>query len=700
MMEIGNHVRIKISEIKPFRYSVRAPDDEDLKDLIESIKQQGLLEPIIVRPTKEGYEVVAGNRRLAACRYLGWRTIPCIIRNLSDREAYEVMLIENVQRRSFNPIQEAEAYKRYVEEYGWGGIRELAKRIGKSEAHISHMLKLLEFPNEVIKEIKKCKISPAVAYELINLRDDEQIRLISMVVQHKLSRRDIRRIKKLRKSGFKFEDALRLVRIEGLEGGRNFKLDVMNKAIAILKFAMMEMDELIKKSHESEDLRRTLFNFRLSLHRLIDLAIVEKKWYKHEGIIPSLDPSRMKSKTIKTSIGRGTVELNLLIWTGPISRSLINFSRNFCHENPNIKINMLKLGRKSLYEMLIDEIVKEKNTYDIITYAMAWRPLFSPFLYDLNELLDDDEPYIEDFLKCVMTKFGKHDNSLVGIPIIIDPYVIYYRKDLFEDKEVKREFKRIYGEDLRPPETWEEVLTLCDFFNRTKKVSGLLYPSTQYNLPYSFANFMGDLRKRYISIYGPIPEDYGIFFDENKKPLLDSEIGIKAVDRMLFVKKYSEKGVDVTYDEALNRFNQGNAAMLLHWFSAIPQLTLPKDRIGIIEVPGYAPLVGGWCIAINKESRYPIEALKFIKYVTSIEAQILSFKRYYIGPSRISVYKRLYQDKLLRVVRNSISDMVHLPLVNQVEHLNNILGKGLFKILNGGDKYRILRQINREFILP
>ena len=107
-------------------------------ELTSSIRQQGLLEPIVVRPLDDGFEVVAGNRRLDACKKAGMRKISCNILYLSDKEAYEVSLIENVQHKTLDAIEEAEAFKSYVEEYGYGGESELASRIGKSQqVHIS-----------------------------------------------------------------------------------------------------------------------------------------------------------------------------------------------------------------------------------------------------------------------------------------------------------------------------------------------------------------------------------------------------------------------------------------------------------------------------------------------------------------------------------------------------------------------------------
>src|SRR3972149_7197149 len=150
---------VKMRKTHPAQRSLRS-DLGDLDELMASISKVGLLQPIVVRPVEEGYEVVAGNRRFEACRRLGWIKIPCHIVELDDKEAFEVSLVENVQRNMLNPVEEAEAFRRYVEDYGWGGVSELARQIGKSQVYVSKRLRLLSLPKEVRAGIARRNISP------------------------------------------------------------------------------------------------------------------------------------------------------------------------------------------------------------------------------------------------------------------------------------------------------------------------------------------------------------------------------------------------------------------------------------------------------------------------------------------------------------------------------------------------------------
>jgi ParB family chromosome partitioning protein len=117
-----------------------------MEELQTSIEEKGLLHPIVVRVDDDGYEVVAGNRRFVACKQLGWKRITCHILELDDKNAFETSSIENLQHRTLNAVEEAFSYKKYIEEYEWSGVSELARKIGKSHSYVSNRIRLLELP--------------------------------------------------------------------------------------------------------------------------------------------------------------------------------------------------------------------------------------------------------------------------------------------------------------------------------------------------------------------------------------------------------------------------------------------------------------------------------------------------------------------------------------------------------------------------
>ena len=142
--------QIEMKMIRPSQFAIRDKFQRshlDCEALVNSIREHGLLQPILIRPLEHGFEIVAGHRRFQACRTLRWRFIPSKIRELSDKQAYEIQLTENIQRKSMDPIEEAEAFRRYVIDFGWGGVSELARKIGKSEEYVSHHMQLLKLPD-------------------------------------------------------------------------------------------------------------------------------------------------------------------------------------------------------------------------------------------------------------------------------------------------------------------------------------------------------------------------------------------------------------------------------------------------------------------------------------------------------------------------------------------------------------------------
>ena len=133
MEQIDNSIiePIELNMIRPSKFAVRhspSTNDPEILLLKTSILQHGLLQPIVIRPLDNGFELVAGHRRFTACKSLRWRFISCKIRDMSDKQAYEIQLTENIQRKSMDPIEEAESYQKYVNEFGWGGISELSKK--------------------------------------------------------------------------------------------------------------------------------------------------------------------------------------------------------------------------------------------------------------------------------------------------------------------------------------------------------------------------------------------------------------------------------------------------------------------------------------------------------------------------------------------------------------------------------------------
>lgn len=186
---------LDISELRPNPYQPRKVfNDESLTELANSIKEHGVFQPIIVKKSIKGYEIVAGERRYRACKLAGLEKIPAIIRQFTDEQMMEIALLENLQRENLSAIEEAEAYRRMIESLDITQ-EELSKRIGKSRSHITNMLGLLRLPEEVQLEVANGKISMGHARVLSKLENEDRIiELAHQIIEEKLPVREIEAI--------------------------------------------------------------------------------------------------------------------------------------------------------------------------------------------------------------------------------------------------------------------------------------------------------------------------------------------------------------------------------------------------------------------------------------------------------------------------------------------------------------------------
>ena len=188
-------VELRINDIEPNKEQPRKHfKQEKLEALAESIIQHGVIQPIIVKKEDEGYNIIAGERRWRAAKLAGLRTIPSIIKDISSRETMEIALIENLQREDLNPIEEAEAYQKLMEEHGLTQ-EALSKVVGKSRAAIANSVRLLSLTDKIREMLIEELLTPGHARTLINIEDEEkQQSLADDIVERKLSVRDAEKL--------------------------------------------------------------------------------------------------------------------------------------------------------------------------------------------------------------------------------------------------------------------------------------------------------------------------------------------------------------------------------------------------------------------------------------------------------------------------------------------------------------------------
>jgi ParB family chromosome partitioning protein len=238
---------------------------ENLEELAESIKKHGLLQPIVVRPRQHGFEIVAGTRRLAAVKMLRMRKVTCHVIELSDKEAYEVAIVENVQHKTLNPIEEAIAFKKYVERHGWGGVTELANRIGKSQEFVSKRIQLLRLPERIQQEIIRQRITHSAGLEMLPLEKNDMEEIADVLISKHLTRNDVRNIIKMSRNSEEYGE-------KSVTGcAQEIYIDnALRKSIAVMKSTLVNFDDIINNVGDDWVIWELLMQYRMLIHGDID----------------------------------------------------------------------------------------------------------------------------------------------------------------------------------------------------------------------------------------------------------------------------------------------------------------------------------------------------------------------------------------------------------------------------------------------
>lgn len=195
--EKQEQTKINIDQIRPNPYQPRKVfDDTALQELSQSIKQHGVFTPILVKKSIQGYDLIAGERRLRASKLAGMSDIPAIIVDLNDQEMMEIALLENIQRENLNGIEEAKAYEQLIQRLNYTQ-EQLANRVGKSREHITNTLRLLKLPEDVQEYVVQKKLSMGHVRALIGLKDEDTIRKIAkQAIEQGLSVRKVEQLVK------------------------------------------------------------------------------------------------------------------------------------------------------------------------------------------------------------------------------------------------------------------------------------------------------------------------------------------------------------------------------------------------------------------------------------------------------------------------------------------------------------------------
>lgn len=192
--------KVDINDVIPREDQPRKVFDiESLKELSESIKEHGVLQPVLVRPSGKKYEIIAGERRYRAAKLANLESLPVVIKEVTDNEAMEIALIENLQREDLSIVEEALAYKGMIEDFGYIQ-EEVAKKVGKSRTHVANTIRILKLPDEVLQMLEDKKITAGHARTLLSINNpQEQIEAAKKIATENISVREAEQKAKKRK---------------------------------------------------------------------------------------------------------------------------------------------------------------------------------------------------------------------------------------------------------------------------------------------------------------------------------------------------------------------------------------------------------------------------------------------------------------------------------------------------------------------
>lgn len=289
-------------------------------------------------------------------------------------------------------------------------------------------------------------------------------------------------------------------------------------------------------------------------------------------------------------------------------------------------------------EQFTDKLQLDMNNtqrYDVVLAPIAFLHSYaaSDKIEPLQKLIDDyaGQSYdTGDFLESLFQTYGMYQGELCAIPYKPDVELLFYRKDLFEDENLKAKYKEKYNTELKVPETNEELLQTAEFFTKSSN------PDSPVDYGYSTNMLKGCTRLLFVNRGG---DDV----DENQKPNMNNEQGITALNTILKLQKFAPKEwMQMGWDEANKFFANGNAAMMEQWpglwQSCQADDSAVKDKIGVAAAPGKSPVLGGWGVGIAAGSKNKELAWKFVEFITSKDGELLKIENT-MDPCRKSTYE-------------------------------------------------------------
>ncbi len=352
--------------------------------------------------------------------------------------------------------------------------------------------------------------------------------------------------------------------------------------------------------------------------------------------------------------------VHLKVWSSPDNADTLGeLARQFTQANPDVAIEVTPISWEILYPQILSDIRSGTGAFDVATWDLMTAGSIADGFLDLTEYgkahpdLVDSAFDKADFIPQAWHVYGMWGTKNIGYPFYGAAMLFFYRKDLFEDSTLQAAFKAKYGRNLVVPATWPDATQVAEFFTQsanpkspTKYGITLMLPRSHTTF-YMFLDWFGSLRRsrEAVARMGKVDLDWGDYFTADRKPAFAGPEGVKAMQQIRAILKYSPDPLASDYGETLEAFGKGLAAMVPTWSAALsswaqePALQPLDRKVGIAVVPGGTPASGGWGLGINASSKQQEAAFQFVQFSTNKQADKLRWLKFRLGPTRLSTTK-------------------------------------------------------------
>lgn len=431
----------------------------------------------------------------------------------------------------------------------------------------------------------------------------------------------IKTVDSSKESGFQafFELYSGYPELEAVIAGGTLIGEGIHKAQRLLKLLDVE-NVIMKESNWLEDQDYYASCLTLPFENIVDRVVKRLRDainspMVHESFIEVIQAKYDRTLSVSDDISASRAKIRFAMLDGPSAQSLKMLASVYERES-GASVSFDLYPYDELEQLLYEQAEKKDSTYDGFMMDISWLDglVETGFVKNLDDLYLKDKAYFEGFVKNTLTSYGMYVESIYGIPFMSGSQLLFYQKDLFEDQMLKIRFRRMYGEELEPPETWAKFNSVAEFFTKEYNPQSPVEYGVSMNQGvnvYTSINYLNHLWA-----YG------GCIFNEKGRISINSNQAVLALQNLKKSLNYTAKEKKYTWLDLADEFKKGKSAMVILYNSDagdINNYTKSKvaGNIGYALIPGGTPVLGGWSLSLNAYGRQRNEAAKFLLWACS-----------------------------------------------------------------------------------